>query len=192
MKVTTRRVVLSAGLIALAITPVVLYRASLTDVPAPEQRRARLIERGIPATGYSDHQIERTLAYIDEGLEPDVASLRAELEALDAPESSACALARESNRADTDPQFARDVEKICVAWRKLMWDYAVAHAAEVETGDPVAVERTKNAFAMMDMALMRELMRAGGGEPEAPPTAAGSSAIETFEPTLGPETQEEP
>jgi len=204
MRALHRRALLSACLIAVAIAPLVLYMAR---APEPEShvdnvkaRRTALIQRGVPEAkvlAYSEQQLGLTQKYVDEGLDPDVAALRAELEALDAPESSACRHARESERAETDKQFAHDVEKICVAFRKLMWDYAVAHSAEVETGDPAAIQRTRNAFAMMDVTLMRELMRAGGIDDETAPMPAApveSAPVEkpTFEPELGQETKEEP
>ena len=117
------------------------------------------------------------LGFLAENLDPDVAALRLALDEVDAPESSACALVRESDQAARDATFALQVERICVAWRKVMWDYAEAHAAEVESGDPEAIERARNMFAALDMGLMQELIRAGGGAPEdlvppAPPDEA--------------------
>jgi hypothetical protein len=202
MRASHRRLVLSGCLIAAATGLVVrlAVRPPEPDVDQPTTKRTELIRRGVPAStaqAYSDQEVGLALKYIDTGLDPDVAALRAQLEALDAPESGACALVRSSMRAESDKQFANDVEKICVAWRKVMWDYAMAHAAEVETGDPAAIERTRTAFAMMDMALMRELVRAGGGDEAmepmpAAPVEAKPTERESFQPELGRDVQEEP
>ena len=138
---------------------------------------------GAPASGSHD-------------LDPEVVALRDELDQRDAPESSACAAARDSERAAADLTFARDVETICVAWRKLMWDYAEAHAAEVEAGDPDAIERARNTFVALDVGLMQELVRAGGSElpgavaPAAPGAAAPPSSSSSFAPHLGNDTLE--
>lgn len=164
-----------------------------------EHRREALVARGVPAeqaAGYSDRQIDRMLGFLSEDLDPDVAALRLALDEVDAPESSACALVRESDQAARDATFARHVERICVAWRKVMWDYAEAHAADVERGDPEAIERARNMFAALDMGLMQELIRAGGGAPEdvvppAPPDEADPPAIPRHHaPDVGTETVE--
>lgn len=200
-----RRVLRTAFVIALAVGAAALLMIVRTrggdpsTTAASTDKRTELVKRGVPrptAARYSEEQLDLALRFVALDLEPEVAILRIELDTLDVPESSACALARQSMRAETDKEFARDVEKICVAWRKVMWDYAQAHAAEVESGDPVAIERVRNAFAMLDAGLMQELLKAGGIEyaaasvraaPDKPPAPPRPQ----FEPKPGNETKED-
>lgn len=136
-------------------------RSDLAPAPTVTTSRAEDLRRGVSPT-----QAPKSLADArqpERELVPDldVVALRAVLDAAGAPEPSACDAVRESKRAETDKELARAIETICVAWRKVMWDYAETYASEVEAGDPVAVERARTAFAVMNMALMRELMRVG-------------------------------
>lgn len=167
-----------------------------TPAAPADAPRAALVARGLPeleVAQLSESQVERALGLLATNDDPEVVLLRLALDRAEAPESSACALARDSDRATKDPRFARDVERICVVWRKLMWDYAEAHADEVERDEPGAVERARNVFAALDAGLMLELMKAGGGEvvgaaPTAPMTAPTTAAPDDrpdFAPQLG-------